>query len=733
MNKFFRNIGRVMALILTLTMIMCSFSGCELLLEDSPSDSSQTSENGTGSQGHGSENGNKDATQDIIGMLFDAFFGGSSSDYGWEQSSYEGESGNIPSNFQYADISNIPAGNGTATVMVYIIGSNLETQNGCATLDLQEMCEAGIGSNINLIVEAGGAKKWQNSVMTSGKTGRYRVTGSGVQQLDTASTKSMVEPSEVSSFINFCVKNYPADRYALIFWDHGGGTIAGFGTDELFSDELSLDEISSAITSTNVHFDFVGFDACLMGTIETAYSLKNSADYLIAAEEEEPGLGWSYTAWLKALNKNPSLDTEKLASIIIDDFVAANGSKDVTLSLIDLSKIENVYSKLAELCARGNEALYAGEYNTLSSARKKSKAFGGGSFEQIDIIDFCNKCGLSGASELISAVNDCVKYHKTNIKGANGLAMYFPFDYPSYYKNVRQVLKSFGMDNSSCTGFFNNLLSGRSGGHTSRAKSAIEVKTGYDSGTAEEDYSQEEWYNSEISSAATVVELPLNEDGLMPLTDSEEGSFIVDLTEEQRNAVVLTDIGVFVDTEDGLVDIGSDSLYGVDKNGNLVVDFDNIWVTINGQYVQYVSEGTYTYDDGTWVKIGYVPAVYTSARTGETKLIEIMLYWDQDHPDGLVRGYRAAMDTSEGPSQAERSIDSFVKGDKILFYFDFYTYDGELIDQYPIDEEIVIDGKLKVAYEDIGESNLLIYAHMQDIYGNDYYSEFLILNANAEE
>ena len=577
MSKFFRNIGRVMALVLTIAMIMCSLSGCEMLFEDEPSDSSQTSEPGTGNQGQSSNNGNKDATQDIIGMLFDAFFGGDSSNYGWEESSYEGESGNIPSNFQYADVSSIPAGNGTATVMVYFIGSNLETDNGAATLDIQEMCEAKIGDNVNLIVEAGGAKKWQNSVMTSGKTGRYRVLSEGVQSLDTPTQKSMVEPSEISSFINFCVKNYPADRYELIFWDHGGGTIAGFGKDEMYSESLSLDQISSAIKSTNVHFDFIGFDACLMGTIETAYSLKNSADYFIASEEMEPGLGWSYIGWLKALSKNPSLDTEKLGSIIIDDYVASNGSGDVTLSLVDLRNIENVYAKLAELCANGNKALYAGNYNSLSTARKKSKAFGDGEFEQIDIIDFCNRSELSGASELIAAVNSCVKYHKTNIKGANGLAMYFPFDYPSYYKQVRQVLKSFGMDNSSCAGFFNNLLSGRTGGHTSKAMSAIEIKTGYDSGTVEEDYTQEEWYNNEISSAADIVEFQLDEDGLLPLTETE-AAYVVELTDEQWEAIVSANIGVFVDVGDGLIDLGRDLGYGCDDNGNLIVAFDNTWV-----------------------------------------------------------------------------------------------------------------------------------------------------------
>ncbi|MCR5235609.1 MAG: hypothetical protein K6E34_00220 [Lachnospiraceae bacterium] len=37
------------------------------------------------------------------------------------------------------------------------------------------------------------------------------------------------------------------------------------------------------------HFDFIGFDACLMATVETAYMLSPYADYMIASEEFEPG------------------------------------------------------------------------------------------------------------------------------------------------------------------------------------------------------------------------------------------------------------------------------------------------------------------------------------------------------------------------------------------------------------------------------------------------------------
>ncbi|MBR4342641.1 MAG: hypothetical protein IKP88_08045 [Lachnospiraceae bacterium] len=746
MKKLYKGLFKKTALFLVVVMTVFSLAGCGMLDEtvtptSAPQNGGNQGSTVTGTEdekgilddfldmlddGSGtSDSGSSSSDDDLMSMLFDAFLGGNSADYGWGSSSYSG-SERIDSNFEYSDVSNVAAGSGSATIMVYIIGSNLESDSACATMDIQEMCNAKIGNNINVIVEAGGAKKWQNSVMSSGKVGRYRVVDEGIQILEEAKRKSMVEPSEVIDFINFSIKNFPADRYGFIFWNHGGGTLAGFGMDDNYSGDLSIDEISSALGKSGIHFDFVGFDACLMGTIETAFSLKNCADYLIAAEEEEPGYGWYYTNWLKALEKNPSLDMEQLGSIIIDDFVASNGSSDVTLSLIDLKKIPEVYEKLAELCAKGNAELYAGGYKTLSAARKKTKTFGEGNYDQIDIIDFCNNCGLEGADELIAAVNQAVKYHKTNIKGANGLAMYFPFDYPSYYKSMSAMLKSFGMNNSSCTGFFNNFLSGRSGGHRSMSVNPIEVKTGYESGKEEEDYTAEEWYNDEIPQADIIINFPVNDEGLLEMTEYDYG-YVVELDEDHWNAVVLADIGVFVDDGEGYIDLGKDNAYTVDEYGNLIIDFDNLWVAIDGNVVPFYSVDSVTIDEDNWYTYGIVKAQLTSARTGETKDIEIILYWDGAHDgNGYIKGYRPAS-SADGPSQAERNVTSFIKGDKIQFTCDFYTYEGEYDDEYLLGGVVVGDSPLEVTYENIGDYDSLIYGHISDIYGNDYYTDFVSL------
>ncbi len=90
--------------------------------------------------------------------------------------------------------------------------------------------------------------------------------------------------------------------------------------------------------------DWVGFDACLMGSIETANLWKDYAHYLVGSEELESGRGWDYS-FLSTLNSTD--DTRTIVSSIVDSYGSyyeANKSEffnpDVTLAAMDLSKTD---------------------------------------------------------------------------------------------------------------------------------------------------------------------------------------------------------------------------------------------------------------------------------------------------------------------------------------------------------------------------------------------------------
>ena len=242
------------------------------------------------------------------------------------------------------------------TIMVYMCGADLESRSAMASKDIQEMLSADIGDNINLIVYTGGSKSWQNNVISSSTNQIYQIKNGRLNVIKSdAGNVPMTRPDTLSGFIKWAGKEYPANRNALILWDHGGGSTGGYGYDEKFasSGSMSLGGINRALRDGGVTFDFVGFDTCLMATVENALVVSNYSDYLVASEETEPGIGWYYTDWLTALGKNTSMETIQIGKNIIDSFTDACSrscpGQKTTLSLIDLSELsETVPSELAD-------------------------------------------------------------------------------------------------------------------------------------------------------------------------------------------------------------------------------------------------------------------------------------------------------------------------------------------------------------------------------------------------
>lgn len=170
-------------------------------------------------------------------------------------------------------------GNGqdTVTVLVYMNGSDLETDDAAATDDLSEMVAAGSSDKVNVLVETLGTRSWNGKYNISSKTAqRHKLNGKGLQLLqDNLGNVNCGDADALSDFIKWGVKNYPADRYILMFWDHGGGPVYGFGYDDRTEseDSLTLAEIQQALHDSGTVFDFIGMDCCIMSSIEVCCAL----------------------------------------------------------------------------------------------------------------------------------------------------------------------------------------------------------------------------------------------------------------------------------------------------------------------------------------------------------------------------------------------------------------------------------------------------------------------------
>ncbi len=268
------------------------------------------------------------------------------------------------------------------TIMVYMCGADLESRSAMATRDLQEMLSATTGNNVNIIVYTGGAKTWQNNTISSSVNQIYRINNGQLTCLNkNAGTGAMTDPNTLTSFIQYCSSNFPANRMDLIFWNHGGGSVSGYGYDEKnpTAGSMSLAGIDQALKAGGVSFDFIGFDACLMATLENALMLDDYADYLIASEETEPGIGWYYTNWLTKLSENPGMDTIEIGKIIADDFVSECASsckgQKTTLSVIDLAECAAVVPDALTDFSKGTTDLIATSYQTVSNARYQAREF----------------------------------------------------------------------------------------------------------------------------------------------------------------------------------------------------------------------------------------------------------------------------------------------------------------------------------------------------------------------
>lgn len=147
----------------------------------------------------------------------------------------------------------------------------------------------------------------------------------------------------------------PHDYIVINLWNHGSGILnpitRGVCFDDISSNYLtdkdllnSLEQITKLRNGKKV--DILGFDACLMGSIENFVTCADSTKFIVASEETIPGYGWGYKTVLNSLNPN-SLPRD-FAISMVDSYKKTynNVEADYTMAAIDSSKIKAVATNL---------------------------------------------------------------------------------------------------------------------------------------------------------------------------------------------------------------------------------------------------------------------------------------------------------------------------------------------------------------------------------------------------
>ena len=626
----------------------------------------------------------------------------------------------------------------SATVMVYICGSDLESGYGAASADIEEMLEADLGDNVNVVLETGGASEWSFSPEADPSTRQRWVLEDGEASLvQDAGEGTMLDEDEVTDFCSWAAKEYPADRYILIFWDHGGGTIGGFGYDENYPDAsaLTLSQLRNAIKASGVAFDMVGYDACLMATVECAWAMEPVADYLVASEQTEPGDGWSWTGFLNQLGSDPSTATTDLGKTIIDDFsahYAETGEEDTTLSLIDLREVSRVYERLSTFLDEAADSIEADNalFTTMSGARSRAKSYAEDSVDQVDLVDMVDRSDFEGADDVSEAVASCIKYRSDTSSGSNGIAMYFPYSEVSQYSDVRQVLEDIGY--TGPVAFYDYFLSVMGNSPTSSSHGIVSsyasTQVAQDSGTAASASSSSDSYANESLSSEGWFEDLSNEFSYQELPDelelaSDGSNWVVEMDDSLWGDFADFQITVMQNYDDGYLMLGTDDAYQVTDDGNIAVDFDGEWLSIDGSFFSFYCDAPEETEDGEIRYSGTIPAILNG---GER--VDLVVTWPtaSERGDGETIGYVQGYRMSGQDYVLGRGLGQLEAGDTLTPVFDYFDSEGNWVETLQGDAITVSDpSDVEVRYEDTGDASVLFWGTLTTVYGSQVDTEVL--------
>ena len=690
-----------------------------------------------------------------------SLFSGSGSSSGWTNSSNTGvlnREVNDAAREKYTNI--LGDGQDQVTIMVYMCGTDLESRSAMASKDLKEMTNATLSENVNLLVYTGGCTQWQNSIVSSSVNQIYQVKDGGLARLESnAGTGSMTDPDTLTGFIQWCAENFPANRYELILWDHGGGSLSGYGYDQKNpkSGSMSLAALDSALSKAGLTYDFIGFDACLMATVENAAMLSRYADYLIASEETEPGIGWYYTNWLTELSAAPSMSALDVGKRIVDDFISTCNQQcsgqSTTLSVVDLAELgETLPADLSAFSQDLRKRITDGEYKSVSTARSGAREFARSSvIDQIDFVDFAQRLDTDEGRQLASVLLSAVKYNRTSssMTNAYGLSVYFPLKKMSSVDTAVKTYDALGMDEdftdcirefaslevsgqaasggsntaySSLLGGLSSSSAGQSaldigdllsaflGGDLSGVSGLSQSNSGFLTGRSLED----------IQSTADYLARNSFDASALVWKQDERQRYILSLSDEQWELVQDVDLNLFYDDGEGYVDMGLDNIFSFDIEGNLVADLEGTWLSINNQPVAYYHLSTVE-DGDAYTITGRVPAFLNGEK------VNLIVIFTSDNPKGYVAGAQPVYESWETETVA-RGLLEIEKGDTLQFLCDFYSYDGAYQDSYQLGETMTVSGGLTVHDTYLGSGRTLVLYRFTDIYNQHYWTEALTVH-----
>ncbi|MBS1712835.1 MAG: hypothetical protein JST30_00715 [Armatimonadetes bacterium] len=264
----------------------------------------------------------------------------------------------------------------------------------------------------------------------------------------------MGSPGTLLDFVKWGKKNYPADRYVLVIWNHGNGwkrrpgdgQTRGVSYDDQYGTRIDTWQLDQALSGER--FDVIAWDASLMQMLEVAYEARGHADFIVGSEESPPAEGYPYDSVFAGFRATPDAATSALTKGFVDGMLGypPYASRKITQSVLDVTKLPALASALDDLGHRlfDDRAVLG---TVLPKVRDDAQSYSPTATRYYrDLYDVCrlliSDAGVptavkAAASNVQAAVDDATVWEGHNAQSANSHGVSIDFSEGSNFQSYR--------------------------------------------------------------------------------------------------------------------------------------------------------------------------------------------------------------------------------------------------------------------------------------------------------
>ncbi len=332
------------------------------------------------------------------------------------------------------------------SVFVYMAADN--DLSNFADEDLAEMQLVGSNDDIAVVVQV--------DQPVIGARRLLVLEGSTVELADLGIV-DMCDWQTLAQFIEWGIRNFPADRYCVILWDHGTGwTRIGsksFGRDWSSGNVMSVAEgelkraVRTAYDRTREKIDLFGFDACLMQLTEVVYEIKDYIRAFVGPQIICPLEGYRYDEILTAMHADPGMNRRELGTVIVQTSVENYiDVQPVVYAAVDILYLRELVLALDNVLTSFMSGSDRPVIADIRESVQTIPTFGdipSQDDEHVDLGDFIHHLDDAVAStatqSLVTAYDRLVvasEHWGEDFAQTTGLTVYFPYDYPDFKQLV---------------------------------------------------------------------------------------------------------------------------------------------------------------------------------------------------------------------------------------------------------------------------------------------------------